>query len=101
MLQVPAAAVTWFGGFPLPVLRDFAGHVIDADEMGAYKLMRAFEKHEEACTTGEIVRATPSAWAFAHALFFDADNGPCKPPMPGDVELYSASVLAALLPADE
>jgi hypothetical protein len=49
--------VKWFETFPLPARRDFAGHVIDADEMWSYKLMRAFENHEE-----------------TYAWLFDSDN---------------------------
>jgi hypothetical protein len=77
-------------------MRDFAGHIIDAGELGQYKLMRPFERHEEAYAEHFILRGSPQAWAFVREALLDAELGACKPPMPSHVEWHNTDVVNAL-----
>jgi hypothetical protein len=54
IIPVRALAVQWLVRFPLRLMRDFAGHIIDAGELGPYTLMRSFERHEEACAEQKL-----------------------------------------------
>jgi hypothetical protein len=96
LLAVHPLAVQWLVKFPLPIMRDFAGHLIDAGELGPYKLTRSFEQHEEACAGHSIARGSPQAWALIDEALFDPELGACKTPMPLHVVWYNNEVINAL-----
>jgi hypothetical protein len=97
LLAIHPLAVQWLVRFPLPVTRDFAGHIVDARELGPYKPMRSFEQHEEACAEHSIVRGSPQAWVFVHDALFDPELGACKTPMPSHLEWFNSEVIDALI----